>query len=404
MAVAVAQNGTVTRNFSLTTLSVGNISGRVLEGGSAAKPVAGATVTLLPASRGLSTTTAAGGVYTLANIPFGSQTVRMSAPGYGTITSSVTVSGPATLDFAPTAALDYAVGDGGDTCSADYAWIDATAGTAYNLDDDAYTSVTLPLDFTFTFYGNPYTTLYISSNGFVSFGAGSSKWRGIVPFEGTPNNQIIGMGDDLNPALGTQGKIYTKDLGDGRFVVEFYQVQHWASGFPETFEIILNKSDGTILVQYNTVSWPDFSNAGIENADGSRGILYAYGLPTPLKNGLAVKYTPFSGQAPVCAPPIAPTLSSAKTGTTADLTWQQIAPNTSYQVWRGTTPYFLPPDEGTLAQTLPATPGSMGYPDAGRIGDPLTNYFWVVRGVLAGGTSGSSNRVGEFDFSLTRGN
>ena len=84
--------------------------------------------------------------------------------------------------------------------------------------------------------------------------------------------------------------------------IEYHAVQHWASGNPETFEIILNQNDGTILVQYHTVSWPDFANAGIENSDGSRGILYCYANNPPLTAGLAVKYTPFSGQAPVCLP------------------------------------------------------------------------------------------------------
>lgn len=394
----VSQDATTTRNFALGALSTGSISGTVLQSVTST-PVEGATISLVGSN--LTAVTAADGAYTLANVPFGAYTARMTAPGYQTLTAAVTVTGPETLNFAPGAVADYLVGDGGDTCSVDYAWIDATSGTATNLDDDASASVTLSPGF--TFYGNLYTTLYFSSNGFVSFGQGYNKWHGIVPFEGAPNNQIIGMGDDLNPALGAQGHIYTKDLGDGRFVVEYDQVQHWASGFPETFEIILNRNDGTILVQYHTVSWPDFSNAGIENADGSRGILYAYGLPTPLKDGLAVKYTPFSGTPPACAPAVAPDLSITKNGTAADLTWQHLVPNTSYQVWRSELPYFLPPGEGALVQTLAATPGAMTYGDANTIGDPLANHFWVVRGVLAGGASGPSNRVGEFDFNLTAG-
>lgn len=401
-AVGVTTDGITDRDFSLTGSTQGSISGSVLEGGDPDKPVAGALVQLLPASAGLSATTGAGGLYALSGVPFGSYSVKMTSPGYGTLSSSVTVDGVETLNFSPVAVADYVVGDGGDTCSVDYSWIDGTTGTVHNLADDASTSVALP--WAFTFYGNTYSTLYIGSNGLVSFGGGQSNWHGIVPFEGAPNNQVIGLGDDLNPASGAQGKIYSKDLGDGRFVIQYDQVQHWKSGDPETFEIILNKNDGSILVQYKTVSWPDFSNGGIENADGSRGILYAYGLPTPLKNGLAVKYTPFVGKPPVCAPAAAPSVAIAKEGANAGLSWQHVSPNTSYQVWRDTSPYFLPDGEGTLAQTLPAAPGTMTWTDGGKVGDPATNYFWVVRGVVAGGASGPSNRAGEFDFSLTRGN
>jgi hypothetical protein len=207
----------------------------------------------------------------------------------------------------------------------------------------------------------------------------------------------------LNPEGGTQGKIYSKDLGNGRFVVQYDQVQHWKSGDPETFQIILNKDDGTILVQYKTVSWPDYANAGIENADGSRGILYSYANNLPLYDGLTVLYTPFTGKPPVCSPAAAPTVSIAKNAAAAELSWQHLAPNTQYEVWRSASPYFAPPGEGTQVAAPDATSGTMTYSDADTIGDPAENHFWLVRGWLNGGASGPSNRVGEFDYSLVKG-
>lgn len=396
--VSVSQDVTTARDFVLGTLSAGSISGTVTQSGGAT-PVAGATVALVGTA--LSAVTAADGTYALVAVPFGAHTARMTSPGFQTLSAAVTVDGAETLNFSPAAVPDYVIGDGGDTCSAEFAWIDATSGGAHSLGDDAYTSVTLP--WAFPFYGTNYNAVYISSNGFVSFGQGYSKWHGIIPFEGVPNNQIIGMGEDLNPENGTQGVIYTKDLGDGRFVIEYHQVEHWASGDPETFEIILNNNDDTILVQYQTVSWPDFANAGIENADGSRGILYSYANNPPLTAGLAVKYTPFSGQAPVCTPAAAPVISIAADGAKAVLSWPHQPPDTAYQVWRDTLPYFLPAGEGTLVDTLAATGGPMTFDDPNRVGNPDVNHFWVVRGVLAGGASGPSNRVGEFDFALVRG-
>lgn len=398
--VVVTQDATTTQNFSLNSLSTGSISGTVLENGNPALPVQGATVTVV--GSGLNATTAANGTYALNNVPFGTHTVRMTSPGYATLSASVTVDGPETQNFGPAAVPDYVVGDGGDTCSVEFNWIDATVGgTAHNLGDDTFTSVALP--WPFTFYSNSYSTLYISSNGFLSFGQGYSKWHGIVPFEGAPNNQIIGLGEDLNPANGTQGKIYTKNLGDGRFVVQYHQVQHWASGNPETFQIILNKDDGSIVVQYHTVSWPDFANAGIENADGSRGIQYSYANNLPLTNGLTLKYTPFTGQAPACLSAVAPALQIAAGGANVQLSWTHLAPNQKYQVWRDTAPYFNPAQsQGTLLTTLNATPGTITYPDLGRIGGAPD--FYLVRGWVVGEPSGPSNRVGEFSFSLTPGN
>lgn len=398
--VGVGQDATTTQNLALSALSQGTIAGVVLESGNPGMPVQGATVTLQPDSLNISTTTGPDGAYLLDAVPFGEHTVRMTAPGYQTLASDVTVDGAESLDFAPDPVPDYVVGDGGDTCSAEYAWIDATDGVAHSLGDDASKQVNLP--WSFTFYGNAYNGLYISSNGFVSFVQGYDRWHGIVPFEGPPNNQIIALGEDLNPDNGAQGTIYTKDLGDGRFVIEYHQVEHWASGNPETFEIVLSRDDGTILVQYQTVSWPDFANAGIENSDGSRGILYSYANDLPLTAGLAVKYTPFSGQAPECLGPVAPLVDIAANGANVELSWQHVDPNQQYQVWRHTSPYF-DPSEGTLADTVDAVAGTNTSVDEDRIGSANSNYFYLVRGMYQDASSEASNRVGEFDFGLTPG-
>ena len=351
-AVAVTKDAVTDRDFALTASTVGTIGGVILEGGDPAKPVAGALVQLLPAATGVSAITGVSGAYALTNVPFGSYSVRMGAPGYATMTAAVTVDGAETLNFSPAAVADYLVGDGGDTCSVDYNWIDVTSGAAHNLADDANVNVALP--WSFTFYGLSYNSLYIGSNGLVSFGTGQSKWGGIVPFEGPPNNQIIGLGDDLNPEGGTQGKIYSKDLGDGRFVVQYHQVQHWESGDPETFEIVLNKNDGSILVLYKTVSWPDYSNAGIENADGSRGILYSY-ANAPLIGGWRSSTRPSAATHRfVCPwPRRASRIAIAANGTTAVLGWPQQPPNTFlFRYGADTSPYFLPPGQGTLVTKL----------------------------------------------------
>ena len=398
-AVSVAQDAVTTQDFSLTVLSTGGIFGVVRDSGGV--PVVGATVSLDGA--GLAAVTGPGGAYALADAPYGSHVLDVNAAGYAPGQAAVEVDGPAiavpAIELVP--AADYAVRDGGDTCSAEYAWIDATTGgTAHNLADNAFASVALSEPFpSFTFYGASYGTLHVSSNGFVSFGSGHKTWHGVVPFEGAPNNQIIGLGEDLNPENGSQGVIYTQDLGDGRFVIEYHAVEHWPSGDPETFEIILDRSDGSILVQYQVVSWPDFANAGIENADGSRGILYSSPDNPRLAAGLAVKYTPFSGAAPA-----SPCVAIRRDGTAAVLSWPHLPPNTSYQVWRGTSPYFMPVSEGVRVETLPATGEDMAYPAAGGIGNPEQNMFYAVLGGLAGGLSGPSNRVGEFDFRLVAGN
>ena len=404
-SISVAQDATTTQNIPLTALATDDVSGVVLENSAAAPAIENADVALVEDfTTYITDTTTSAGNYILSSVPHGDRVLEVSARGYANAKTTVTVSGPTTQDFDLDPAPDYLVGDGGDSCSADYAWIDATDGTAHNLDDDANENTTLP--FTFTYYGNSYSDIYLSSNGFVSFGAGYDRINGIIPFEGPPNNAIYALALDLNPDNGAQGKIYTKDLGDGRFVIEYYQVQHWPDGDPETFEIILDNNDGSIIVQYDTVSNPADSLVGVENADGSRGFLYSSDNNPPITAGLALKFTPFSGQPPVCETAKAPdTLSIEINDTTnALLRWQHIDPNTAYEVWRDTSPYFDPAaSEGQLLSTEPATPGEMTYLDSGAVGIYTENHYYVVRGVYDNAPSAPSNRVGEFDFQLIPG-
>jgi len=122
---------------------------------------------------------------------------------------------------------------------------------------------------------------------------------------------------------------------------------------------------------------------------------------------LAVKFTPFSGQPPDCAAAEAPDPLTIERSGSADvlLRWQHIDPNTAYEIWRDTAPYFDPDQgEGSKISTEPATTGEMTYPDAGVVGDPAQNHFYVVRGYVNSGASGPSNQVGEFDFELVPGN
>lgn len=406
----VLQDQTSTQNFALNALPTAAVSGVVTSASLRAQPaapgdpVAGAAVELLGAAGPLlSAVTLADGSYTLPNVPYGSHTLRLSAPGFQTQLASITVSGPTAQNLTAQPAADYAV-DAGDLCSAAYQWIDATGGTAHLLGDDAYVAVALPAPF--TFYGAAYNTLFISSNGFVSFGQGYSLWHGIIPFEGIPNNVITALGDDLNPDSGAQGTIYSKTLPDGRFVVEYHQVEHWASGNPETFEIILDPADGSIVLQYQVVSWPDYTNVGVENLDGSRGRAYSYANDPPITPGLAVKFMPFSGGTLSCAAPQAPDVTiSQPAGSDVLLTWQHLPANAHYQVWRSTAPYFDPGQgEGSQVGALLAAAGGLTFEDAGAAGDPASNHFYLVLGAWGAAVSGPSNQVAEFDFELVPGN
>ncbi|MEM4203660.1 MAG: carboxypeptidase regulatory-like domain-containing protein [Candidatus Methanomethylicaceae archaeon] len=171
-----------------------------------------------------------------------------------------------------------------------YHWFDATAGgTIVAQGDDTYQYVALP--FPFNFYGNTYTGLYVSSNGFVSFGSGYSHYsNSCIPSIDPPNNAIYAFWDDLVPTGGTNGNIYVKQIDSGTFVIEWYRVKRYGSSDYETFEIVL-RSDHSIVLQYQSVSNTGSATVGIENAIGTLAKQYlCNGVGSPLRNQLAIRY------------------------------------------------------------------------------------------------------------------
>ncbi|HIE57188.1 MAG TPA: hypothetical protein EYP88_03005, partial [Anaerolineales bacterium] len=159
-------------------------------------------------------------------------------------------------------------------------WIEIS-GTGLDLgqsDDDYYWPIDLP--FTFNFYGTDITQLAVGSNGTVYF---EDAYMGFVnaPIPGSNNYGvnafIAGYWDDLNPSAG--GAVYYETVnykGVDLAVVEWYQVPHYGTSDPVTYEVILFPN-GSILLQYLDPSTEAGSGAtvGIQG-DTSTGLQYSY--------------------------------------------------------------------------------------------------------------------------------
>ncbi|MBK9055264.1 MAG: S8 family serine peptidase [Chloroflexi bacterium] len=290
--VVVTQGNTTAQNFAISATVTHNYSGVirdiVTEAGVAAR-VSVANQNVIPPVMANSD-----GSYAIV-LPEGQHFLRIEHPGFDTIIQNILVTQTAIHDFNLTPRINYTLMDnqGGYPL---YNWIEASGGTVYNLDDDA-SSAPINLPAPFTYFGTDYTSLRINSNGFIYFGTATyTTAHMVLPFEGRPNTDIMAFGEDLNPALGAQGTIYYLVSGS-LVIIQFDEVQHWASGFPETFQIILNLVTDEITFQYQTVSWPDFATVGLENSDGSVGKMYSYANSANLVNGRAVRLTPMAGNA-----------------------------------------------------------------------------------------------------------
>ncbi len=235
-----------------------------------------------------------------ASVAQGTYVLYADSPGYVPEARPVVVQGNRVEDFALQPAASYFLRRSTAPCGPTFSWIDITSsGQAHYLSDDASTWVSI--GGTFPFYGNAYNSLYIGSNGQLVFGTSSgANWPGgnTIPSTFAPNNAIYAFWDDLNPASGSQGTIYTQLVDGHLFVIEYDQVQHYPSGNPETFEVILDLDSGAIRLQYLTVSDARRTSVGIENADGTAGLSYAFHNPALLTDSLALAFYPVQGEHP----------------------------------------------------------------------------------------------------------
>ena len=166
------------------------------------------------------------------------------------------------------------------TCtSVAYSWIDPTVGgTQRTLADDAYVSV--PLPFTVPFYGVDQSSVSISSNGYIRFGAGdaSLQLNTTLPNIADPNNIVAAYWDDLNPPAG--GSIWSTVRGTSpsrTFTASWVDIfRLGTSTDPISFQIVLDESTKSVTINYRDTVSSMSSNggsatAGLESADGEMG-------------------------------------------------------------------------------------------------------------------------------------
>lgn len=167
-----------------------------------------------------------------------------------------------------------------------FAPIDISGGgaTTVTLGDDQVSSA-LPIGFTFNFFGNDYSNFYISSNGFMTFAAGSPNGccsGQNLPTGSAPNNLIAFAWEDLDPGNGgapAVNLIRYETVGaapDRILVMEFYNVDHFSSGFNVTSQVHLKETSNCVEIHTTTMpSDGGLHTMGIENASGTE----AYPVP-----------------------------------------------------------------------------------------------------------------------------
>lgn len=172
-----------------------------------------------------------------------------------------------------------------------YNWITQTSNQIDwgNNGDDSVLATPLSLPFPFKFFGVTYNQVWLCSNGWISFTDPSALPASVlrtpanIPLAGGVENYIAAIFADLDNTSATYGDAQTFYGNDASgFVITFFHAHLFGSASDYiTFQLIL-KVNGDILIQYNdaestqpaVAAITNFCSAGIENANGTRGVLY----------------------------------------------------------------------------------------------------------------------------------
>ncbi len=158
-----------------------------------------------------------------------------------------------------------------------FAPVAMTAPTSVTLTDDSLSGV-IPLGFSFVYFGNTYTQLRISSNGWLAFGASGTPFttRTIPSPSDGVNDAIYFNNTDLNPANGGTIEYSSQGAAGSRlFIVTFTAVRFFSGAGTLTSQVILY--EGSNRIEVHTTSQPGGRpwTQGVENAAGTT----AYFLP-----------------------------------------------------------------------------------------------------------------------------
>ncbi|MBI5288740.1 MAG: hypothetical protein HY873_07180 [Chloroflexi bacterium] len=158
------------------------------------------------------------------------------------------------------------------TSGAAFNWVElkgsSTALTPVSDCDDCVQR-DVSIGFSFTFYGQPYSTVHIGANGSVMFGQATTQWGPIgLPTETLNAPAILPFWSDWDPA--GSGDVYAGPVagwgagGHAAFAIQWQGVENWDCdrGGTASWEVILI-DDGRIVFQYKDADLSDaYCNQG----------------------------------------------------------------------------------------------------------------------------------------------
>ncbi len=162
------------------------------------------------------------------------------------------------------------------------AFVPTNPSTNLPLNDDfngLENSGAVAIGFNFDYFGNTFSNLYVSNNGFVTFAPvanGNDFTTASIPNAGVDNNMIAFAWTDLDPDAGGSIDYFVSGVAPNRkFVLSFTDVPNWLSTAIVTAQLVLHESSNLIEIYGTDIQSGGIGSQatqGIENADGTIGI------------------------------------------------------------------------------------------------------------------------------------
>jgi len=159
-----------------------------------------------------------------------------------------------------------------------------------------------PIGFDFDFFGITYSEFHVNSNCLVMLGDHSNAFNNLsIPDATKPDNFIAAFWDDL--VVDATGDIMYQTIGTApnrKLIIQFNNMTFWGSDILlGTIQVILYEGSNNIQIQYRNIvdlisgrASGNSATIGLENMDGTDGVLSSYNTPAYIYSGKAILYTP----------------------------------------------------------------------------------------------------------------
>ena len=151
----------------------------------------------------------------------------------------------------------------------------STKGTVVldNLDDAA---VSVPIGFTFSFYGTPQTAVFVSTNGVLTFGAGNTFFsnENLTGPVTADLPTIAPLWDDWVTFESADDRVLVRTVGESgerKFIAQWHVIEHFASSpSTVTFQAVLYEGSNAIEYRYLDTDSGDINAFGASATVGIR--------------------------------------------------------------------------------------------------------------------------------------